>query len=57
VALTLRDKTLLDMAANNATPEMIAEKTGFPVAKVALELDRDWETVYRFTRNDGDIRR
>lgn len=47
MALTLRDKTLLDMAANNATPEMIAEKTGFPVAKVALELDRllssmDW---------------
>ena len=47
MALTLRDKTLLDMAANNATPEMIAEKTGFPVAKITLELDRllgsmDW---------------
>lgn len=40
MALTLRDKQILDLASRGLGADAIEAKTGFPAAKVALEIDR-----------------
>ena len=40
MALSKRDKIILDMAGEGKTASEISEATGFPVTRVALEIDR-----------------
>lgn len=55
MALSKRDKIILDMAGEGKTAEQIAEVTNFPVTKVTLEIDRllrsqDWLSDFQRIR-------